>query len=280
MTNKPLTGTPCGTLAWHNTLRAGVPRRSWLIAAAVLMVLASGLPPARAQESSAFVYVTDVQVTQLSNAVRLTIEADGTIDLDQGNDLIFQFVTATPELRITPVRQMRLRLLNCRSRLGSFKDVGLFPVDHVEFAVPQDSSNGVGLDVTISFDEPVLPGKIMDEFDSGGTTRPTVSVIASADRRGIIVTVTSDLFPEHKVVRKSVSSPGVQSLAVSTLPNGDVDVEAVNEPLSAVLRKISQVTGLSLGIDAGSERLISAVLRQSPSEVITSLAGAYGLALS
>ncbi|HET6382523.1 MAG TPA: hypothetical protein VFJ58_03950, partial [Armatimonadota bacterium] len=106
-----------------------------VIAVAFGPLLAAGR--VRAQTGPAFVYVTKVDVKQLSNAVRITIVADGTINWRRDNDFLSQFFDFNPPYENKRVQRFQLKLSNCRSKVGSFTPVELYPVDYLEFAIPE-----------------------------------------------------------------------------------------------------------------------------------------------
>ncbi|HOM73046.1 MAG TPA: hypothetical protein PLP86_12445, partial [Armatimonadota bacterium] len=83
----------------------------------------------------------------MSNAVRITITADGVISYYFNNlDYIDWDAYEKNGWRYTPdilksTRKLRLRLYNARSQVGSFANVGKYPVSHVELSVPPGNSS-------------------------------------------------------------------------------------------------------------------------------------------
>jgi type II secretory pathway component GspD/PulD (secretin) len=242
-----------------------------------------GAGPARAQIGQAYAYITDVKSTQLSNAVRVTMEADGIIQVQPDNALFEQFLQPSGSSGVfsfKKVHQFRFRLSNCRSRVGSFKPVGMYPIDHLEFAVPVDAVNGVGLEVTVVLDTDASPVTILDFFRSSGGEGPSISVVEGSDQRSLSITVTSDLFPERRPEHKTAAEVvGAQRLDVRA--HGDrVDILAANEPLSAIARELTARTGLPIAVQGQADRLVSTVLHDTrPLDAMALLADIYGLEL-
>ena len=246
-----------------------------VIAVAFGPLLAAGR--VRAQTGPAFVYVTKVDVKQLSNAVRITIVADGTINWRRDNDFLSQFFDFNPPYENKRVQRFQLKLSNCRSKVGSFTPVELYPVDYLEFAIPEDSRSGVGLDVTVVLDAEGHYGLYQSELNPG----PGIMVSETPDRRSLTVVISSDRFPEQKPVHKTSSEVlGAPSLSV-TAHDGRLDLAAANEPLSTVAQAMAAATGAHVIVQSDADRLVSAVIKDRPPvDILAMLVDAYGLDLS
>ena len=224
-------------------------------------------------DAQAFTYLSTVKVTQQSNAVSISLAAEGTIRLDLDSDFYNQFYASGSG---QGAQQVCFRLGNCRARLASFIPISLYPVDHLEIGVPRETMNGVGLDVTVVLDTRA-------RLNSGGTTGSGVgiSIQQPPDRRSVLVTVTSDQRPERKPVRKPESeAEGPDSMKVAW-QDGRLDLVASNQPLRELAREISRVSGTRVVVADGADRLVSAVIHDRRAEdAIALLCDAYGLTFS
>jgi hypothetical protein len=219
--------------------------------------------PARA---SAFVYLTDVEVSQISNGVRIDLHADGTVHFQQNAQFWGQFWG--PEGALS-TRRITFTIDACRPRVESFKSVALYPVDHLEFTIPQESQ----LSVTVALSVPAVWGV-------GGGSYVGITIASSVDSRGVVILVTSDESPEPKPVYKTAAdAAGQQSLKVSA-HEGLVDLSATNEPMTRVVQAVAEATGIRASVEESANRLVSAVVQdRRPEDLLALLCQAYGLDL-
>ncbi|UCC69403.1 MAG: hypothetical protein JSV79_05685, partial [Armatimonadota bacterium] len=125
-------------------------------AMAVLVLLAAS--PAAAQRGEAYCNVTGVTSEQLSNGVRVTIEADGELDwhidwgqlIAEGAMVERKYEWGTDLEPTEKFRMVPLHIRNARSKLGSaFVPINRYPISHAEISIPEWADEGVGLEVDV-----------------------------------------------------------------------------------------------------------------------------------
>ena len=232
-------------------------------------------------QTEVYVTVTEVKVEPLSNATRVTIRTDGMV---QGafNRADFE----APEGNWAEPRQLRVfpfRLTNARTALGSFVDIGAYPVSHLSFSIPPESREGVGLDVQLVLykrgymDLIYFQGE--DYFSGWVPAPPGVWIQLSRDGRDVIITVTSDRYREAEAPRTEVA-PSQSSLSVSVDENGRLTVRALNSTLGEVLGEISDKAGLPIAVRGGANyRASMSVTQVAPEDLMRAIARAYGLSV-
>ncbi|MBM3498668.1 MAG: hypothetical protein FJX74_08335 [Armatimonadetes bacterium] len=252
---------------------------------AILAVVCAGVwaGAARHGPAQSEVYCTLVSTTvdKLSNATRVTLTTDGLVtgDYDAANFVRREGNESVPRrLKIIP-----FRLTNARTRLGSFVDVGQYPISHVSFSVPKDSREGVGLDVSVvlyrrSFVELVWLGR--NAF-FGTDEAPYVRIRVSDDRRSVIITARSDRYREPEASEKTAApSPKSRRLEVTRAGAGRLNVLAVNAELGAVLSEVASQAGAQIAVRGGaSYRASMSVKNVSLDGLLRAVGRAYGLSV-
>ncbi len=160
----------------------------------------------RAQQASSYLNVTSIQTQVLPNAIRLTIQTDGTVNF--GGDLE-DFIDFASGFKPKPVTSFRIRLPRARSRLSAFQSVGKYPIEaavvslgRTDFRAPYFSDYSTiyeepRVDIELRFFVPVLVRRFAVDDDDvirfgdtlGGRD---VAVELSGDKSAIIVTVVPD----------------------------------------------------------------------------------------
>ncbi len=235
--------------------------------------------------------ILSIRSEQLSNAVRITINADGAIsysgveywefyDWDKYRRSGWVF---TPDV-LRPVRVLNLHLHNARSQVGSFVQIGKYPVSHAELSVPPGTANSFALDIDIHFHAPCkLASDIPEDYvpnpfdEDVGNTR-AFSVTKSRDHRSIIITVTSDRMPvgSARLSPESVRADE-RELSVS-FEKGLLNLHARNAALDDVMRAVSDATGKEIVVDSSAERLVTAELFSiTPDDLLKRITACYGL---
>lgn len=177
-----------------------------LRAALCLLGVLSGTSTVLAQDwsgSSNAVTITETRVEQLSNAVRIFIKADGTLQCDATPRDFWE--VRDDQWELAWLKRFNIALLNARSGIGHYVDVDRYPVSHVTLSVPTDAREGVGLAVSLVLYEPGRIGKFQRRTDSvrdwgwwmGGIR---VDMLLSDNKQELILTVHTE---EHRD-RKSV----------------------------------------------------------------------------
>jgi len=113
-------------------------------------------------EAANYVNITEATVQQLSNAVRITLKADGTIRSDVKSRDFWTFDPLHDEWRKLESKHLTINLLNARSQIGRYVGVGTYPASHITLSVPSEAKEGTGLEVTLSLFLPTCIGKIQD----------------------------------------------------------------------------------------------------------------------
>lgn len=258
-----------------------------LVVCAVLANRACSAQPANgplAPPGSAFVNLTSVRSTRLSNAVRVELRFDGTFQLfvdPEANGWI-ESSDGQPTPHPTPVIQFRI--LNARSQAGSFFDVSSYPISHVEVAIPVGAIEGIGLDVTIPLytaawfkgmrtQSDILEGWPVEHL-------PRFFIQESQDRRSLIITVESDRQTAEELRGKSDADAAKQRHELDISVSGGVlSVRALNVSVAEFAEALSAATGTRIAVDDEVRRTVTMVLPATDlNEVLDSLCRGYGLA--
>jgi type II secretory pathway component GspD/PulD (secretin) len=236
-----------------------------------------------------FANLTGIEVQQLSNAVRIVLNADGIINV-HFNDREWIDWAATNngpfENGIKFVNSIRFRLDNLRSKTGSFFDVGQYPVSHVEVGIPPTAPEGVGLDVNIvlytgaRLNSLRLNSERMDWW--GAFPAPSFEIRQSDDQRSIIVTVRSNRQALTPEMRRTDAEAGQLSheLSVATAEHG-FTLHALNADLPSLSQELTRISGANIGVADGVRRYVSLYLEDLPlTSILRLLAATYGLSLT
>ncbi len=230
--------------------------------------------PCRAQLATSFYNVTGITATSLPNAVRLTIQTDGTVYFggDQ-NDFINFDNTYQPK----PVRSFRLRVLGARARLPAYVPIGQYPIDSASVSIaPATFSNPYyrqeapqfepHVDIELHFYVPVTVQRFTVRPNDYGlrfndTLGPNdVAVDPSQDGQAIIITVftdRADTRSAQNIKRSPVENQkhrlqvtdSTNASSIVNVPNAGEKhfrLDALHSPLSAVLGEVARVTGSGL----------------------------------
>ncbi len=238
-----------------------------------------------AAQDSAYCNLTNIRVDRLSNAVKLTIEADGIINArySSGDYFNMEAISQGDWSNLTKkVLQLPFSITNARSRVASIIDVGVYPVSHVEVGVMPSSTDGVGLDLKVLLFTEAIPVTVRMpngiNTETSDLSAPKVWMRLSQDQRSIVILITSNRTIPKPVERKKVDVTAAK-LNVERL--GDrYSVEAVNASLADVATELSMKGGRDILVDSGLERCVSMNMPDATmAEVLSSLAMAYGLSV-
>ena len=259
----------------------------WLLICGLLVPQQTGaqtMEAPLAPPGSAFVNLTSVRSTRLSNAVRIELRFDGTL-LFFADPIASHWIDfPNDQLILYPTSTIGFRIVNARSQAGSFFDVSSYPVSHVEVAIPVGAIEGVGLDVTIRLYTPAWFKGMRtqsDMFEGWDTPHlPRFFIQESQDRRSLIITVESDR--QTEVVSRTKSEADAaklkQELDVS-VSAGVLSVSALNVDISTFAEALSAATGVRIVIDDEVQRIITMHLPATDlGEVLEVLCKGYGLA--
>lgn len=242
----------------------------------ILTSLAAAAGPALAQRGTVYCNMTAVTSEQLSNGVRVTIEADGELHWD----LDFKRLIQEGEVReyegggldITEkFRRLPFRLQNARSKLGSaFIPINKYPVSHVEIRIPEWAEEGVGLEVDVVNYLGWVTGE--GRF---WRMRGDWWLSSSEDRSSIVIMWESDRFPPGPPPETPEDLP--TELAVKER-DGLLTIRAVNVRLHDLANAIGREAGLSVTSPAEDDIRVSLCLRDvSPATALDAIATGCGL---
>lgn len=229
--------------------------------------------------------ITEVKVEQLSNAVEVTLKADGLLRAQVDFDDFFA-VDENDNWNRTPIRSIPVRLTNAQSQVGTFVDVGTYPVSYVELTTPAEEREAVGLDVQVVLYEPA----IMHYFDvdnaqdwEWGVGWGTIAfdIRKSRDGRSLSILVWSD---RHEDIAAPPKPRREQSLPVELsveFEDGLLTVHAVNAPLEELASTVARATGATVYVDDRVQRLATVEMSGVPIDrFIRTVAAGYGLSVT
>jgi len=266
--------------------------------ALALGLLAAG--PAAAQ--TVYYNITAVSSVQLSNAVRVKIETDGSISADVRNwwsggadpgyyldwAEVAKQTSGSWSPACYPQRdKIRFHLSNARPGAGSVADVSKYPVSHVRFVTTDERSGGVGVDVEVVLHKPMRIRKyrfgqneMWDAYLWDHHDPAWFEMALSPDKRSVIVTVTSDRLPERREHRRLADVPEAQRQLRINADGSRLTVHARNAALADVAEAVNREAHVSLTVSPdAAERVISAELPDTTVEEFTArLSETYGLA--
>ncbi len=266
-------------------------RAALIGAMAAVLLLPAGMAPAQDEvpgtmgaEREAFCYLTEIKVDELSNAVRVTLQADGTLTPEIDPEQFYQREPGT-EGGPRRFRSLRFRLPYTRSRVGSFYDVASYPVSHVGLSIPRESRAGVGLDVEVVLYRGALIRSIeLPNWHSwstyGSMSGPFVKLAMSRDNRSIIITVLRSRYREVAEERAEELIRRRTVLDVSTDDEGRLTVRALNADLHKLVEEVATAAGIRAAVSDDVTRKASMYLEhQDVQALMRSIARAYGLGL-
>ncbi|MBD3293022.1 MAG: hypothetical protein GF393_08870 [Armatimonadia bacterium] len=217
---------------------------------AVIALLAALATSAHAQTRLA-VNITDVTVKQLTNGLRITLKADGLLEVDSTG----QWWETNAE------HEFPLWLGNARSAVGTFVDISRYPVNYLKLETPQDAREGVGLTLTVKLYRSAHVRSVeLDNEDFDWTWDWDPGEVAydlrkSRSGKELVITVWSDrreILPGDRKPRYKQDLPHELSLEVT---DGHVSVDALNVPLDQLMEQVAERTGRSVYVNDRVERL-------------------------
>ncbi len=214
-------------------------------------------------DTATYVNITNVKIEDLPNAVRIILEADGT--LNTFVDLMNFWHNNGRYWEQTERKDFRFILTNARSQVGQLVTVDKYPVSHVTFAVPSEAREGVGLEIALMLFNPGRIGKIqLPDRVADWTQRwfpLKVDMLLSDDKRKLIMTVHRE-YHREPVVDEGASTAKERLLLEGA--DGGYRLQVVNKPLTDVLNALSTETGAQIQIGPGIDRRLTANLPTTP----------------
>jgi hypothetical protein len=235
----------------------------------------------------AYCSCVEVEKMQLSNAAIVTIKANGLIRTT-ANQMDFVQEDEPGEYDTKPLKRLPIRVDNARSELGSFVDINLYPISHIEIAIPPDAKEGIGLELTVVLFTLGYARRIdlttfehygyLSYSESRAARDVPVEILMSEDQRSIIVIARSDRYIDVDTQREPQRiRPPKARLAVG-YEGGLLDVHAVGVTATQLLDEIGNQTGAKISLAEDSPAVASMHLEHIPLEdALDSIARAYGL---
>jgi type II secretory pathway component GspD/PulD (secretin) len=252
---------------------------SRLIPAILLLVLLSAAP-AKAQRGEVYCNITAVTSEQLSNGVRVTIEADGELDWHLDWRALIEEGAAEGEIGdhwmsiwgfTEKFRRLPVHITNARSKLGTgFIPIGKYPISHVEIYIPDWADEGIGLEIDVVNYLGWVTGegnlrRYRGQFDWD----------ASDDSSKIIILWYDDRFPPPEPPKTPEDLP--EELDVSA-DDGLLTLRAVNAKLQDVTNAIAREGGFAVATPPDSDLRVSLWLRDvTPQKALEAVATGCGL---
>ncbi|MBD3176457.1 MAG: hypothetical protein GF320_14860, partial [Armatimonadia bacterium] len=229
-----------------------------------LLLLISCVPCARA---AVWANIKTVDTTVLNNGIQIMVRADGILEFyDIGDD----------DWREPGERgEMTIIFPEAKNDTGkTIIKVDQPPVSYIEFSIPQDAEEGIGVMMRVVFVYPTM-----------ARARPT------DDRLGCIITVDSDVTLEQGGSLEEVEITSDQSLTVQRhAETGLLDILAVKANLHEVLARIGRLTGTNIVVDdlidpgptggGGGQEITITLANATLEEALAAIAAAAGLGVS
>ncbi|MBP7560043.1 MAG: hypothetical protein KBA64_06135 [Armatimonadetes bacterium] len=240
------------------------------------------------------VNLVSAEVEQLHNAVRVVLEADGTLT----SALPYHYYDilesrVTDDISTRTIDEVPFQLTNARSRIGSFVDVSSYPVSHIVITPMGTGNRGIGLECNLVL---YRPGGVVDsdmmsylwrlgagayEWRSMGVSI-LIDVRLSQDERSVIITVNSDQYRDASAERV-YHQPGpddLQRLAIGQR-DGLFAVDAVNVPLARLVEELGRLCGRPISLSAERERWVTAYIPSATvDEILEAICAGYELSSS
>ncbi len=250
------------------------------LALLILTTMLGAAGPAAAQRGTVHCNITAITSEQLSNGVRVTIEADGELYWDWDFERLLQEGAAVGEIHEYGVsiwgftekfRRLPFLLWNARSKLGSgFVAINKYPVSHVEISIPEWADEGVGLEIDIVNYLGWVTGEGRFEHYRGDWW-----VTRSEDRSSLIILWESDRFPPRPFPETPEDLPTELKVVES---DGLLTIQAVNVKLHDLVNAIGREAGLSVTSPADDDLRLSLLLRDaSAQKALRAIATGAGL---
>ena len=268
----------------------------------VLALLIAAPQIAHAQLATSFYNVTGIETKRLPNAVQVTIRTDGAVSF--GGDIAQWAQDNNGDGDFSPksTARLRLRLLNARSRVPAFVDLGAYPFDSAQvtlgrdelvrpyFPYDSDANSEPRVDIEMRFFVPVRMqrftvryyGKSAQEIRMGSYLDPLeMNVELGNDRRSIVITVVTDRQDTRgeQNLQRSPRDEQKTSLQV-TGTRDDLQLQALHAPLSQLLGELSRHARLPVLARPEVEDVrVSLHTQGTLTEILRTLASGLGLSV-
>ncbi len=244
---------------------------------AILLLVVLAASPAAAQRGEVYCNITEITAEQLSNGVKVTIQADGELNWYLDWEQVIQQGGLTPAENewgheITErFRRLPFRIWNARSKLGTgFIPINKYPISHIEIYIPEWAHEGVGLEIHVVNYLGAVTGE-------GGLRRyrGDFDWRASEDSSAIMILWESDRFPPPEPPKTPEDLP--EELDV-TEQEGLLTLRAINAKVQDVTNAIAREAGFPVMAPADGDLRVSLCLDDiSPERALEAIAMGCGL---
>ena len=250
-----------------------------------MALIAAGLLCAHARaQGAAYCNIIRISAKRLPNAVQVTIQADGAMRLDANIGDFFNMKAMQDgkfEDVAKPVISLPFRVVNARSKVSSFTDIGIYPVSHVEASVPTDTPEGIGVNLRVALLAPAVPESVamFQDYDFVDPSRKgsVANVQLTPDKTTLIVVVTSDRQTAQPIVLRTAPPGAPVQLDVSS-QGENVSIHALNADLKDLLRRMAVAARREIVLNGTTDHTVSLWLDDVPLHTaLSTLAIAYGL---
>lgn len=235
----------------------------------------------------AYCSCVQVEKMQLTNAAIVTIKADG-LTKTTAKRMDFVEEDEPGEYDTKAITRFPLRIENARSQLGSFVDINLYPISHLEITIPPDAKEGIGLELTVVLFTPGYARLIdltdfeyygrLDYTGSGAGQDVPVEILMSEDQRAIIVIARSDRYIDVERERQAQRIWAPRARLSVGYENDLLFVHAVGVTAAQLLDEIGNQTGKKISLPEASPAVASMHLEgMTLQDALKSIARAYGL---
>lgn len=237
---------------------------------------------ASAQRADSFCQLQKVEVQRLSNALRITLTADGLqqLTIDEMN----AWTNESGYWQLAGRDHLTFTLRNVRGGAAPIVPVGQYPVSHLEFSLAAGSKQGIGLDCTLVLYKPAYlscySGQDGDwDMSQWFSQWPQVLITRTAKQDQVVLTVLTDRVGEAELPRPAGGTPRTQLQVLGT--GAALTVRALNADVHALFAAIARQSRAELYVDDQVQHSISASFDNvSLAQLLRALSTAYGLVVS
>jgi len=260
---------------------------------ALLVVLVLQAVPALAQ-MRAYTTIRKVTWQQLSNALRITVSADGVLQADVSWDNIDEFIDLSgPDPKPKPTQQLTIDIYNAKTAIPTFVDISTYPVSHLEVLPLPGSTQGIGCRLRLYFYKNTGVRGLFGRFNNWLTHYWNIHYVPlkveakiSKDQRSLLFTVYSDRQINPNAAKEAAQAlkqrlAHAESFLSLTPHDGKVDASFLNVPLSRVVEQFNSFhLGLHLLLPEDLNPYVTLVAKdKAPLDLLKALADSCGLVL-
>ncbi len=270
--------------------------RLWPVYASLTAALLAVAPAARAQdaaeetETTAYANITDAAIERFTNAVRITLQADGLVKAEPDYEFMWDqwFETEDGDYGLNALDEVPFVMRDTRSQLGTFVDIATYPVSHLVFQ-PVTRGTRTDLICTLVLYRPAGCLSLFGDFDWTDATYwrehrnvPLYfSIVSSQTSTEIIITVRSDQYAEPAAGPPPEPQPGDASWLRLGEADGLFTIDAVNVPLSRLLEALGERSRARLALSTRREPWVTLNLPSGRLvDVLDAVSACYGLSWS